>query len=206
MRSTVLFLLLLFAAAVPARAWTMGDDGLHKEAWFSLTFRDVSDDIRQARESGKRLVLDFEQRGCIYCKKMHEQILSDPRVSDYIKANFMVVQYNMFGDEEVTDLDGKQLSEKTAARKWGLLFTPTLLFMPDHVPAQAGNGCSGCGGGHAGRFREGNVSRHVPLGEAEGLRHRRALPEVSCPDACGARARSEGSFGLGENGAGQRMQ
>ena len=134
MRSTVLFLLLLFAAAVPARAWTMGDDGLHKEAWFSLTFRDVSDDIRQARESGKRLVLDFEQRGCIYCKKMHEQILSDPRVSDYIKANFMVVQYNMFGDEEVTDLDGKQLSEKTAARKWGLLFTPTLLFMPDHVP------------------------------------------------------------------------
>ena len=35
-----------------------------------------------------------------------------------------MVQYNMFGDEEVTDLDGETLSEKTAARKWGYVFTP----------------------------------------------------------------------------------
>lgn len=134
MRLTVLLAMLICAAAAPARAWTMGDDGLHKESWFALTFRDVADDIREANRNGKRLVLDFEQRGCIYCTKMHEEILSDPKVAAYIKANFMVVQYNMFGNEAVTDLDGQQLTEKTAARKWRLLFTPTLLFMPDHVP------------------------------------------------------------------------
>ena len=36
----------------------------------------------------------------------------------------MVVQYNLYGDEEVTDLDGEVLSEKQAARKWRILFTP----------------------------------------------------------------------------------
>jgi len=123
-------------AAFSAHAWSseIGEDGLHKEDWFALTFRDVADDIAAAKEEGKRLVMIFEQRGCIYCAKMHETLLSDPEVSDFIKANFKVVQYNMFGDEEVTDLDGEVLTEKTAARKWGYVFTPTLVFLPEEVP------------------------------------------------------------------------
>jgi len=127
-------LLLAFAGAAPAAAATMGDDGLHKEDWFSITFRDIAEDIAAAGEEGKRLVLVFEQRGCIYCKKMHEDLLSDPEVRDYIREHFKVVQYNMFGDEEVTDLDGETLTEKTAARKWGFVFTPTIVFLPEEVP------------------------------------------------------------------------
>ena len=124
LRSIVLALALLAAGAVPACAFEMGDDGLHKEDWFSLTFRDIAEDIETARAEGKRLAIVFEQRGCIYCKKMHEQLLTDPEIRDYIRANYMVVQYNMFGDEEVTDLDGDVLTEKTAARKWG--YTPLM--------------------------------------------------------------------------------
>lgn len=122
--------------ALTAQSWSseIGEDGLHKQDWFALTFRDVAEDIEAATEEGKRLVMIFEQRGCIYCAKMHETLLSDPEVSDYIKANFKVVQYNMFGDEEVTDLDGEVLTEKTAARKWGYVFTPTLMFLPEEVP------------------------------------------------------------------------
>ncbi|QKV17580.1 thioredoxin fold domain-containing protein [Oricola thermophila] len=125
---------LLLALAGPAAAAEIGDDGLHKEDWFSITFKDVAEDIETAADEGKRLVLIFEQRGCIYCRAMHEQILSDPEVSDFIKANFKVVQYNMFGDEEVTDLDGDVLTEKTAARKWGYVFTPTIVFLPEEAP------------------------------------------------------------------------
>lgn len=123
-------------AALSVQAWSaeIGEDGLHKQDWFALTFRDVAEDIEAARDEGKRLVMIFEQRGCIYCAQMHEKILSDPEVSDFIKANFKVVQYNMFGDEEVTDLDGDVLSEKTAARKWGYVFTPTMVFLPEEVP------------------------------------------------------------------------
>lgn len=126
-------LVLVLALALPgsAGAATIGDDGLHKQDWFSITFRDMAEDIAAAQEEGKRLAIIIEQRGCIYCKKVHEEILSDPQVRDYIKANYKMVQYNLYGDEEVTDLDGEVLTEKTAARKWGIAFTPTILFLPE---------------------------------------------------------------------------
>ena len=129
-------LVLVLVFCLPAQlgwAATLGDDGLHKEDWFAITFRDIREDIDTATQEGKRLAIIIEQRGCIYCKKVHEEILSDPAVRDYIKANFKMVQYNLYGDEEVTDLDGDVMTEKTAARKWGIAFTPTILFLPESV-------------------------------------------------------------------------
>ena len=129
---TALFALVFAGVAIAAK---LGEDGLHKQPWFTVTFKDIKEDMETAKAEGKRLVLIIEQRGCIYCKKMHETVFSDPTVAKYIQENFLVVQYNMFGDEEVTDIDGKTLTEKTAARKWGLAFTPTVVFLPDAVPA-----------------------------------------------------------------------
>ena len=125
---------LLILTTGTLRAAEVGEDGLHKEPWFSVTFRDIREDMESAKADGKRLVIIFEQRGCIYCRQMHEKVLSDPEVRDYIMKNFVVVQYNMFGDEEVTDLDGSKLTEKTAARKWGYIFTPTIVFLPETAP------------------------------------------------------------------------
>lgn len=135
----------LFAAQLlsgPAVA-EVGEDGLHKKDWFAVTFKDVAEDIGDAAASGKRLAMIFEQRGCIYCRQLHEGPLSDPEVVDYLKANYVIVQYNLFGDEEVTDIDGTAMPEKEMAKRWGVVFTPTILFMPDEVPA------SGTAGGSA---------------------------------------------------------
>ncbi|NCX54696.1 MAG: thioredoxin, partial [Rhodobacterales bacterium] len=52
---------------------------------------------------------------------------------DYIDENFFVVQLNLHGDLEVTDFDGETLSEKAMARKWNILFTPTVLYLPQEV-------------------------------------------------------------------------
>ena len=126
-RILILTLLLTGNSAV---AVTLGDDGLHKQDWFSLTFRDVAEDMADAESEGKRLAIVFEQTGCTYCTKMHETVLSDPEVIKYVSEHFKVVQYNLYGDEEVIDLDGEVLTEKTAAEKWGIMFTPTWLFLP----------------------------------------------------------------------------
>jgi thioredoxin-related protein len=109
----------------------VGEDGLHKQDWFALTFKDIAEDIEDAASEGKRLVLVFEQAGCIYCEKTHETVLSDPQVVDYVNEHFVVVQLNLWGDEEVTDLDGEVLTEKLAAEKWGVMFTPTWVFLPE---------------------------------------------------------------------------
>ena len=122
-----------FATASATMAQTVGDDGLHKQPWFAVTFKDMTEDLETARDEGKRLAVIFEQRGCIYCKKLHETVFSDPEVSRFIQENFVVVQMNLFGDEEVTDFDGEAAPEKEMARRWGVVFTPTILFMPEEA-------------------------------------------------------------------------
>lgn len=118
--------------AIPAMA-EIGDDGLHKQPWMRDTFKDLREDLDEANAEGKRLVLFFEQRGCIYCRKMHEEVFSDAKVSDYIDENFFVVQMNLYGDVEVTDFDGESMSEKDMARKWRVMFTPNIVFLPEEV-------------------------------------------------------------------------
>ncbi|GLO70815.1 thioredoxin [Phaeobacter inhibens] len=119
--------------AGPVVAVELGDDGLHKTPWMRDTFKDLREDLEEANAEGKRLVLFFEQRGCIYCTKMHEEVFPKPEISSYIADNFFVVQLNLYGDVEVTDFDGETLSEKDMARKWGILFTPTMMFLPQEV-------------------------------------------------------------------------
>ena len=133
---------IMLAGLACATASEVGDDGLHKQAWFATTFRDIKEDMATAKAEGKRLALIFEQRGCTYCRQIHEQVLTDPEVRDFIKANYMVVQYNLYGDEEVTDLDGETLTEKSAARKWRVTFTPTIFFMPEDADGKKDVGAS----------------------------------------------------------------
>ncbi|MGA1760018.1 MAG: thioredoxin [Rhodobacteraceae bacterium] len=116
-----------------AVASEIGDNGLHIQPWFRDTFKDLREDLAEANAEGKRLVLFFEQRGCIYCKKMHEEVFSRPEVSDYIEENFFVVQLNLHGDTEAVDFDGDELPQSKLARKWGILFTPTIMFLPQEV-------------------------------------------------------------------------
>lgn len=119
--------------ALPALATEMGDDGLHKTDWMRDTFKDLREDLADANAEGKRLAVIVEQRGCVYCAKMHNEVFPQEVLATYIRENFFVVQMNLHGDVDVTDFDGEVLSEKQAARKWGLLFTPSILFLPEEV-------------------------------------------------------------------------
>ena len=129
----ILMALCAVMIAAPVIAAELGDDGLHKTDWMRDTFKDLREDLADANAEGKRLVVMVEQRGCIYCTKMHKEVFPREEIASFIRDNFFVVQLNLHGDLEVTDFDGEVLSEKQAARKWGLLFTPSILFLPEEV-------------------------------------------------------------------------
>ena len=129
----ILLTALLSSVALNTIALEVGDDGLHKTKWMQNTFKDLREDLEEANAEGKRLVLFFEQIGCIYCTKMHKEVFSKEIISNYIEDNFFVVQLNLHGDIEVTDFDGEVLPEKDMARKWGVLFTPSIIFLPQQV-------------------------------------------------------------------------
>jgi thioredoxin-related protein len=127
--------LVALVMAFSVEAAELGDDGLHKAPWMRDTFKDLSEDLAEANAEGKRLLLMFEQRGCIYCTKMHNEVFPDEAITKMFGDNYFVVQLNLHGDIEVTDFDGEILAEKDMARKWGILFTPMMMFMPEEVGA-----------------------------------------------------------------------
>ncbi|WP_372614440.1 thioredoxin family protein [Aquicoccus sp.] len=130
-----LMALAMLAGLATAAAAEIGDDGLHKQPWMRDTFKDLREDLEEANAEGKRLVLFVEQRGCIYCKKMHEEVYVRSDLSDYIAENYFVVQLNLHGNDTATDFDGEEMEQSALMRKWGILFTPTLIFLPEEVDA-----------------------------------------------------------------------
>lgn len=113
----------------------LSDDGLYRQPWFLESFLDLSDDLDGASKDGKRFVIVWELKGCPYCRETHFVNFAQPRISDYIKSNFEVLQLNIIGSRKVTDFDGTELSEKDLAAKYGVRFTPTFQFFGERAAA-----------------------------------------------------------------------
>lgn len=116
----------------------LGDDGLYHQDWFVNSFLDLRDDLADATKAGKRFAVIWEQKGCPYCRDVHTVNFADDAVREWIKAHYNIVQLNLWGAREVTDLDGQVLAEKDLARKYRVSFTPTIQFFPETVAQTQG--------------------------------------------------------------------
>ena len=111
----------------------LGDDGIWHQSWFVEGFLDLKDEHASAAGRGKTFAVIFEQRGCIYCTKMHTEVLAQRYINEYVAANFDIVQLDLWGAREVTDFDGQKMPEKKLAERWGVLFTPTIVFFREDL-------------------------------------------------------------------------
>jgi len=96
--------------------------------WFKDSFLDLSDDIEEATESGKRFAIIFQQDGCPYCNALIERNFSQQEIVNKSQKHFDFTTINIWGDREVTNLDGKDYIEKTFAQEMKVQFTPTIIF------------------------------------------------------------------------------
>jgi thioredoxin-related protein len=118
----------------PAISAEVGDDGLHIAPWIEETFLDLREDLETANAEGQRFVVIVEQRGCIYCTRMHEEVFVQPRIAQLLEDEFYVVRLNMHGSLEAVDFDGEAMEERDLVRRWRNMFTPTMHFFRDEVP------------------------------------------------------------------------
>ena len=86
-----------------------------KPDWFKDSFLDIREDIAEAEEENKRVVLCFYQDGCPYCGKLLKDNFGNPDIAAMTQKNFDVIALNMWGDREVTDLAGEDTTEKAFA-------------------------------------------------------------------------------------------
>ncbi|MCS6878170.1 MAG: thioredoxin family protein [Geminicoccaceae bacterium] len=122
----------LAAAASPGtlRAATVEAGGLLTQSWFLQSFLDLREDLEGAAAAGKRLAILVEQKGCPFCRDLHLVNFADPAVTAYIRERFEIVQLDLHGSREITDLDGAKYEEKVFARRIAGQMTPVAIFLP----------------------------------------------------------------------------
>lgn len=120
----------LTSALLPAaeKAELRGVGQFEIPGWFKNSFLDLPEDVAEAAQGGKRLMLYFGQEGCPYCAALFNTNFSQPHIVEYTQKHFDAIEFNIWGDREVTDLEGNKLPEKEFAVKLKVRFTPTLLF------------------------------------------------------------------------------
>jgi len=135
-----LFVVLVFALCV-SPSWAADEGALEqglvnpgfvqKPEWFKASFLDLREDVAEAAEAGKRVLLYFYQDGCPYCEKLINTNFAQRDIVSKTREHFDVIAINMWGDSSVTDMSGREVSEKQFAVDLKVQFTPTLLFLDE---------------------------------------------------------------------------
>lgn len=78
-----------------------------------------------AKETGKPVMLDFTGWACVNCRKMEEQVWSDPRVLDILRNDLVLI--SLYVDEKLelpeeeqktVTIGDKKKKIKTVGNKW----------------------------------------------------------------------------------------
>lgn len=120
---------LSMAHAALARSAT--PEGFHRQDWFHVSSFDLRQDLQFASDAKKRLVLLWEQKGCPYCRKMHEVVFRRGDIVELIRSNFVVIQMDLWGSRNFVDLFGETKTEEQLARSYFVRATPTTLFFEE---------------------------------------------------------------------------
>lgn len=97
--------------------------------WFRLSFLNMPEELREITAFNKRgLIVYFGQEYCPYCKALLETNFGSRDIEQYTRRNFDVLSIDIHGQKRVTDLEGKELSEKEFADREKVNLTPTLIF------------------------------------------------------------------------------
>jgi len=100
-------------------------------SWFKDSFLDLPEDVKEAAQNKKRLMIYFHQDGCPYCAELVNTNFSQKDIVDYTRKNFDPLEINMWGDRGIVGLSGKTFTEKTFAQDLKVWFTPTVLFFDE---------------------------------------------------------------------------
>ncbi len=99
--------------------------------WFKESFLELGDDVAEAAETNRRVLILFHQDGCPYCNLLVERNLAQRDIEATMRRNFEVIAINIWGDREVLTVKGATYTEKEFAAALKVQFTPTLVFMDE---------------------------------------------------------------------------
>ena len=83
--------------------------------WFKESFLEIGDDVQEAKEDGKHVLLFFQLNNCPYCDRMLTESFESESLTHYIQKHFDSIAINVGGDREIAYNEKLVLIEKQLA-------------------------------------------------------------------------------------------
>ncbi|MCK9410278.1 MAG: thioredoxin fold domain-containing protein [Bacteriovoracaceae bacterium] len=116
-RIVILLLILSTFAAAANPHWKKFDQGM-----------------KQAKQSGKKILIDVYTDWCGWCKKMDAATYTDKKVLNYLKKNFVVIKLNA-DDAEKINYAGRSMTPAEFSQEMGINGYPATLFLKSNGEA-----------------------------------------------------------------------
>jgi thioredoxin-related protein len=128
----VVMALIMSLTTLNAKGKITGGSMHESPDWFKESFLDIGEDIDEAKEENRHVMLFIDLDGCPYCTKMlDESFIAQNKTSDFIKENFDVININVKGSREIAWSEDETFTEIELAKKLNIQYSPTILFL-DH--------------------------------------------------------------------------
>lgn len=127
MRISTLLAAVVFVVPMLAGAAEVRDPYKH---FFNENFGNFAEEAVTAKSEGKHGVLIFfEMDECPFCHYMKTNVLNRPEVQEYYRQNFLNFTVDIEGDVEITNFQGKAMTQKDFAFKENRVrATPVIVF------------------------------------------------------------------------------
>lgn len=137
----VILTAMTFSLSASADGKVLGAKHFDVPDWFKQSFLEISDDAMEAGDDDKHVLLFFHLEACPYCDTLLEENFRGDANKENIQSRFDAIDINIKGDREVVFNDELTLTEKDLAKRLGVQYTPTVMFItPDNKVALRLNG------------------------------------------------------------------
>ena len=100
--------------------------------WFKDSFLKIADDVGEASEQGKHVLLFFQLNNCPYCDRMLEEAFEAEPLASYIQQHFDAIAINMLGDRHIAFSEQIKVTEKELSEVLKVRVTPAILFLDEN--------------------------------------------------------------------------
>ncbi len=137
-KNTLLALLLLLgtgqamSADSPQRGSIVGGVEHQVPDWFKESFLEIADDVEEATDEGRHVLLFFQLNGCPYCDRMLEESFEAEPLTGFIQEHFDSIAVNVRGDREIVYNEELSVTEKELSEILKVRATPAIVFLDEN--------------------------------------------------------------------------
>jgi thioredoxin-related protein len=133
---SLLFSVFLTASSAAQKGKFTGGHDHEMPEWFKQSFLELNEDVEEAKENDKHVMLFMTLKFCPYCTKMlKDNFIEGAKNQPYIQENFDVIAIDIKGVNEVAVNEDLTLTEKEYADHLKVQYTPTIIFLDQNNKA-----------------------------------------------------------------------